>query len=370
MISRNSTSSPCAWKRKWPGLDDPGVHRADGHFVHLLPVDAEERIGARVRARPRSAPAGVVRGMAPQRLEPRMALGTHAALLGDLPLEGMRLRAVRRERRVAVGHDHARRRRARPRASSARTATSARPVASLRHPEERRPRATRPARPRSRCSRNRSTVSSGTAPQRTRRAGCAARLAEPAHGALPPSAAAARVSAAWIGAGMYTPSISTAPASAIGPATSHRLSRTAGTCRRPARRAPCPGSAPPCRRRSRPAGAACAMAIHACPPSTAARRIVNSLRNRPNGGEPVTAKRPGHEQGSGDRQACGRGRGYRRPTRCRWRAPRCPRRERANPSSARCSPGGARCRTRPRHPVRGRAPAGPCARRSSRRAGA
>ena len=35
-----------------------------------------------------------------------------------------------------------------------------------------------------------------------------------------------------------------------------------------------------------------AAATHGCPPRTAPLRIVNSLRNSPNGGDPVTAKSP------------------------------------------------------------------------------
>ena len=88
------------------GLDHAGMHGADGHLVDLFAFHAIE-IGDAADGRfAAGAAPGVVprpiRGMEPQRLEPRMPFRPHAVLLGDLPLEEMDLRAVRRERRKAI----------------------------------------------------------------------------------------------------------------------------------------------------------------------------------------------------------------------------------------------------------------------------
>src|SRR6266511_4954015 len=81
-------------KPEMAGLDDAGMHRADRDLVHLMPGNLEEIVPLPVErgGRPRRGP--VVGGMAPNRLEPGMAHRYHAALLGDLPLEQVRLRAV------------------------------------------------------------------------------------------------------------------------------------------------------------------------------------------------------------------------------------------------------------------------------------
>src|SRR4051812_14305500 len=79
-----------------PGLDDAGMHRADPHLVDLRALDAIEvddagnpgRGGART-------PEGRLEA---DRLEPRMSFRTEPVLLGDLPLEQVDLRALRRER--------------------------------------------------------------------------------------------------------------------------------------------------------------------------------------------------------------------------------------------------------------------------------
>ena len=77
----------------------PGVHRADGHLVDLLALargrSRSRPIGGRRRA------AGARRRLEADRLQPRMARGRDAPLLGDLALEPVRLRAVGRQRGVA-----------------------------------------------------------------------------------------------------------------------------------------------------------------------------------------------------------------------------------------------------------------------------
>jgi len=86
-------------------FDDAGVHGTDGHLVNLLAGDLEEvRHAARRGAR---LPAPHVRPVAPgafepHRLQPGMPLRGDAPLLGDLPLEQVRLRACRRQGRVRV----------------------------------------------------------------------------------------------------------------------------------------------------------------------------------------------------------------------------------------------------------------------------
>ncbi len=94
-----------ALEAEMPRLDDARVDRADGDLVDFLALDAEELRHARqdflVRlAAPRVA-AGAVRAMEPDRLQPRMAFGPHAPLLGDLALEPVRLRAVGRQGGIA-----------------------------------------------------------------------------------------------------------------------------------------------------------------------------------------------------------------------------------------------------------------------------
>jgi hypothetical protein len=81
-----------ALETKMAGLDDAGVHRADGDLVNLAAVDAEEL-----------AHGGRGAGAAADGFEPRVAVGNEAVLLPDLALEEMGLRVRGGERRVRAG---------------------------------------------------------------------------------------------------------------------------------------------------------------------------------------------------------------------------------------------------------------------------
>ena len=76
-----------ALKTEMPWLDDARMHRADGHFVDLATVHAEEV--AHTGARP---------VVFPHRLQPRMVLGNGAVLFPYLALEQMRLSMCGRQR--------------------------------------------------------------------------------------------------------------------------------------------------------------------------------------------------------------------------------------------------------------------------------
>src|SRR6266540_259201 len=273
------------------GLDDPGVHGADCDLVHFLPFHPEERIRLALHRGRRPARREVIGRMAPQRLEPGMAFRNHAALLRNLPLERVGLGTGRRERRVARPNHRARRAEL-PTHIVGQDRDEARLIALLRHAEQRRQQT---------ADRDELHDRFPKLLHRLHRYGAQrdgppipeAELAAPeaAHGAVPPRAAAARARTSCNGPGMYTPSIRTTAASATGPATSHELSRT-GTV---------PGSGSPSAIPSTSAAIPTKMiasissitaAIQGCPAAIAARKIVNSLMNSPNGGEPVTAKRP------------------------------------------------------------------------------
>ncbi len=75
-------------------LDDPGVHGADGHLVHLLALDAIEvgyaDRGDLVRVPPR--------GLKAHRLEPWVSRRNDAPQLGELALEEVHLGALRGHR--------------------------------------------------------------------------------------------------------------------------------------------------------------------------------------------------------------------------------------------------------------------------------
>ena len=73
-------------------LDDAGMHRPHGHFMHLRTLDAE-KLAIRRRQPIRT----------PHRLQPGMTLRREAVLLPDLALEHVRLRMRDRERRITAG---------------------------------------------------------------------------------------------------------------------------------------------------------------------------------------------------------------------------------------------------------------------------
>ena len=95
-----------ALEAKMSRLDDAGMDGADGDLVDFLPLDAvivhdaDQRLLSG-RAIP-GVVAGPIGGVEADRLEPGMAVGPHAVLLGQLALEQMSLRAVGRQRRIAV----------------------------------------------------------------------------------------------------------------------------------------------------------------------------------------------------------------------------------------------------------------------------
>ena len=88
-----------ALKTEMSRFDDTGVHRADGHLVHLPAFHAEERGIGR----------GVAKGV-PHRLEPRVSDGNQPVLFPDLALEEVGLGVlgcqgwVRSVHRFAAGH--------------------------------------------------------------------------------------------------------------------------------------------------------------------------------------------------------------------------------------------------------------------------
>src|SRR6266446_2523948 len=93
-----------------PRLDHARVHGSDRDLVYFLSLDAIEVGHAALRVHPgRPAPgvAAAPRRMETDRLEPGMAFGLHAPLLGDLALEQVRLGALRRHRRERLA-DHLR----------------------------------------------------------------------------------------------------------------------------------------------------------------------------------------------------------------------------------------------------------------------
>jgi len=97
-----------ALEPKMARLDHARVDRPHRHLVHLFPLDLEVvgHAGGNRPARP--AVPGVasvaVGGVKADRLQPGMALGPDAPLLGDLALEPVGRRTARRKRRIAVGN--------------------------------------------------------------------------------------------------------------------------------------------------------------------------------------------------------------------------------------------------------------------------
>ena len=95
-----------ALEAKAARLDHAGMHRADGDFVNLAPLDLKVvgHAGQNLLAR-RAAPGIVarpIRVVIAERLEPGMAARDHAPLLGDLALEVVGLRTIGRQRRELV----------------------------------------------------------------------------------------------------------------------------------------------------------------------------------------------------------------------------------------------------------------------------
>src|SRR6266571_1976657 len=90
------------------GLDDASVHGPDSDFMHF--ISGYLREGVRLAFRYLGVASGweVIGRMPPQRLERRMTLGKHATLFRELALERMRLGAGRRERGIAIADDGAR----------------------------------------------------------------------------------------------------------------------------------------------------------------------------------------------------------------------------------------------------------------------
>ena len=71
-------------KAKVPGLDDAGMHRADGNFVDLVAVHREELCHRRQDGRAGFASPGVVAG-ALRRLSPKLQVIAVLALVEELP---------------------------------------------------------------------------------------------------------------------------------------------------------------------------------------------------------------------------------------------------------------------------------------------
>ena len=87
-----------ALEAEMPRFDHAGVNRTDRDLVDLFAFNPEKVRDADHRSLARSpAPrvvAGAVRAMKANRLEPGMAFGTEPVLLGQLPLEKVRLWAL------------------------------------------------------------------------------------------------------------------------------------------------------------------------------------------------------------------------------------------------------------------------------------
>src|SRR3990172_1024839 len=89
-------------KAKMARFNHAGVYRTNGDLMDFFPLDAIEIHDAGegffvLGALPGVMP-GSPRGLKPHRLEPRVAFGPNAELLGDFPFEQMELRTIRRQR--------------------------------------------------------------------------------------------------------------------------------------------------------------------------------------------------------------------------------------------------------------------------------
>src|SRR5205814_1408878 len=95
-----------ALKAKVARLDNPGVDRTDGDLVNLLASDPVIVGDADHRALSLGPIPGIMTGppraLKADRLEPGMSFRPQAELLGDLALEEMDLRALRRQRGECV----------------------------------------------------------------------------------------------------------------------------------------------------------------------------------------------------------------------------------------------------------------------------
>ena len=98
-----------ALKAEVPRLDHARMNRANCHLVDLLPFNSEEvhdsNEGNSVLSTAPSVVRRSVARMETHRFEPRMTLGDHAPLFGDLPLEEMHLMAFRCHRRKSIARD-------------------------------------------------------------------------------------------------------------------------------------------------------------------------------------------------------------------------------------------------------------------------
>ena len=180
-------------------LDNAGVDRTDRDLVHLLAVDAKERVGFGVEDEGRAPGRTVIRQMATQGFEPRVPVGHHGTLLRNLALEGVCLGTVWSEGRILLAYQRTRGTQL-PEGVMGQDGDQPRGIVALRHAEERDETPLpghgveyRLAKPvhcldRHGAKRDRPTVAQ------------LLRL-EASHGALPPSAAAACARTVWRGPG-------------------------------------------------------------------------------------------------------------------------------------------------------------------------
>ncbi len=87
-----------ALKTEMSRLDDAGVHGPNRDFMDFVAGHFEKVRDARLNGSFRGAPPGImpftIRTVKADRLQPGMALGTNAPLLGNFALEPMRLWAI------------------------------------------------------------------------------------------------------------------------------------------------------------------------------------------------------------------------------------------------------------------------------------
>ena len=103
-----------ALEAEMPRLNNPGMNRTDCDLVNLLASDSVKVGDADNRVLSLGPTPGIMTGspraLKADRLEPGVSFRPHAELLGDLALEEMDLRAVRRQRgecvRLQTGPGH------------------------------------------------------------------------------------------------------------------------------------------------------------------------------------------------------------------------------------------------------------------------